>query len=586
MRPVPNRLSGSLLRLGVLTVALAPAAMAQEEQDPNERVVQIRVLDSRAQGQATIDRGSNDQVQIGDRIALRPRDGRLFRGTVRSVDARTAVVDLELATVSPVPGTRGEIRLPASRFGPSSEEGDQPAESPSQPGTIPNEGELQGPTLPENRGPVREEPRLPDHPGWGDRDSDYQQGEPLLAGGVRPAERPTTWRGRVWFAADGTKTPETDYAESFLRGGLAADVDNPFGYGGVFESALEVNYRTEFDDEESTNLNVRRLSYTIGGDRFDANRVQVGRFLQHGMPDFGFVDGVEFTHRFDHHWTFGASTGFQPVEDDNFNTFDDFQVSAYALWSDDEFQDLTFGVGFQKSWHEGTQDRDVLALKTHWRASENWIVDARALVDVHGSNDNIRNETFLVSQAVASATRFYDDGSQLQFGYRRLAFPQLRRREFLPVAPTELFDDRADRLFIDGKLQASDSTQWHAFAAAYTDEESNGGSGELGVLFGAPGESSIDLTVFGNGSEHAGVFGGRFLYQLPIEDGTFSTFYELANIHETGFVGENNDFLQHRLRVSASQSFASGWDLELYTEGLVYAEDIAWSVGFFFQRRL
>src|SRR5215813_259492 len=53
-----------------------------------------------------------------------------------------------------------------------------------------------------------------------------------------------------------------------------------------------------------------RLSYSIGGDRFAPDRIEVGRFLQYGMPEFGVLDGVEWDRRLAGGDSFGASVGF------------------------------------------------------------------------------------------------------------------------------------------------------------------------------------------------------------------------------------------------------------------------------------
>lgn len=576
----------------LLVASLAPQPSAQEpggQQGPLRLVV--RAVGSSTPGQVKIDRGSNDRVEPGDRVEMRPGNGLVIRGTVRSVDERTSLVDLENRNLVVPPGTRGQLQIPRERAVRRArpnrqrpnrpQQGEKPGDPQTQQG---NEGEFVGPVLPQQNPQGQGDP-LPDHPGWANQDDNYRPGQPLLAGAVRPKERPRFMTGRVWFAADATRTQETDFAESFARAGLALDIDNPFGSGGRFESSLETFYRTEFDAEQSTNLNLRRLSYTKGGDRFQDTRVQVGRFLQHGFPEFGFVDGVEFTQRTANGHRFGGSIGGQPVEDDNFNSFEDLQVSAYWLYSTDELDTATFGVGFQKTWNNGNEDRDLIGLKTRAKLNENWTADARALIDIYGSNDRIRSGTEL-SEVIASLGRSWDSGDSVRFGYRRLALPELRRREFLTVLATDLVNDEADRIFVDAQTFSDGGDRFHGYAAAFNDEEGMGGAGELGVEFDALGEgSTFDATIFGNGSAFVGQVGGRFLFRKPTENGSFSALYEVSRIHESGFPDFATDFYQHRLRFSANRYTESGWDLEGYTETVVFAEDISWSLGFFLQRR-
>ena len=78
----------------------------------------------------------------------------------------------------------------------------------------------------------------------------------------------------------------------------------------------EVDWLTEQNDESGLDLLVRRLSYAWGGTRFTAQRWEGGRFLQHGMPEFGVLDGIEWTRRRENGHRYGVSVGFLPEPDD------------------------------------------------------------------------------------------------------------------------------------------------------------------------------------------------------------------------------------------------------------------------------
>ena len=88
---------------------------------------------------------------------------------------------------------------------------------------------------------------------------------------------------------------------------------------------------------------IQRLSYFQGGTRFSEKRWEAGRFLQHGMPEFGVLDGFEWTHRREGGDQFGASVGFMPQPDDDYESFADFQLAAYYLWVADHREELTIG---------------------------------------------------------------------------------------------------------------------------------------------------------------------------------------------------------------------------------------------------
>ena len=561
----------------------------QEPQEPPRRL-RVRVIPGAAPGAAMIDRGRSDKLEIGDTVELDPRTGAILRGSIVRVDSRTSLVELEVRT-SPPAGTVGQVQVPASRFR---------RRRPRQ--TTPEPDQEQAPIVtpprdPDNEPSIGEQPK-PRSRRWRNRDRGYKAGQPLLANAVRPERRRTTVEGRVYSLGEFTRHFESDFDQSFGRLGVGLDIDNPLGYGGRVESLIETNYRTEFDEEEGANLFVRRLSYTYGGDRFQRHRLQAGRFLQYGFPEFSTIDGVQYSRRITGNSEFGGSLGFLPVPDDDFNTYDDFQASVWFLYKADQYERTVLGAGFQKVLHEFDSDRNLFVLKGRSDFQNGWHADGRLHIDVKGDEDRIRDEAILFSQAVGQVTRRFEDGHVFRIGYRRLARPEIDRYEFIrpnfmvdpaviAAANNELANDVYDRLFVEGHAQVSKRTRIHGHVAGFVDEDTAGASLELGMdvrdVIGT--DSNLDVIAFGNSSEFVSVIGARAIWNKRVDGGMYNVFYEIANHRETDFPEAITDVVQHRLRFSRNFFTASGFDADAYGEVQVIGTDISYTLGLFFQRR-
>jgi hypothetical protein len=571
--------------VAALWLLVATSIANAQDADTDTRRLSFRVLPGAATGAAVIDRGAVDRIEVGDLVQILPRSGERVRGRVVRVDARTSLVELERRDVRPDPGAAGEMFVPMARYGSPSDTDpirvpDRVPDESGEPGAEPAAGpedDPRPPQRPEGMPPVR----------WSNEDRTFRSGQPLLAQATRPEERPSRVTGRAYTIGEFTRNSESDFQQSFARLGIGVDVDNPFGQGGRFESLIETNYRREFDEDEGANLLVRRLSYTWGGTRFDRDRVQIGRFLQYGFPEFSTIDGIQYSRRLLENHEAGASVGFLPVPDNNFNGYDDFQTSLWYLFRSDEYESTTLGVGYQYVMHEGKTDRNLVVLKGDSRPTDDWLLSARLHLDFEDANDQFRNDPVLVSQVVAQATRTFENGDFFRIGYRRLAFPEIQRQEFLPPPVFELANDHYDRIFTEGSHLTGESTRWHGYAALFTDEDFTGGAGEVGVdlIDATSSDSNLDVTGFATYANYATVLGGRVRWTQRVANGSYNAFYELSHNNERQFVPEVAVVIQHRLRVSRTFYTVSGWDADIYGETQLIGQDFAYAIGLFVQRR-
>jgi hypothetical protein len=539
-------------RIALLILMVIPLAWAEERLD-------LRVSSSRP-GSAVIDRGSRDGVAVGDVVLLQPRDGRTQKGTVLKVEERSSVVELQDMRFLAEPGTRGVVLITPAPEDPTPTP-DGGKEPPPEPGQEP--GKENGDKAAGSE---------PEHEPWTNKDESWEAGKPLLADlrPVRPKERGRRLFGRVYGIGALTDNPPGDFNNSLFRLGTDVTLENPFGAGGGFRFNGELAYLTEWDDNsQELDVLVRWLSYAWGGHRFAGSRWEAGRFLQHGMPEFGTLDGIEWGGRSSGGDRYGLSVGFVPELDAGFRTFNDFQVAGYYEWVADLAEQLMFGAGFQRTWRDGQSDRDLFIAKFRYVPANGWDLFGTAWIDYDSGG-------FELSQAVLSATRRFLNGNGVEFLYRRFAFPNFLQ----PLSAGGPYD----RLAFNGWAWMSERSRLHGHLSGWNDDEGYGGAAELGLEVQTQ-KNRFDLTAFGSAGEFVNVLGARVQYARLAPNSSWDLLYEFSNHHLMGLPSDRDDLFQHRLRASGHLFMESGWDFSLYAEGLVWDDEFSWSLGFGFSRR-
>ena len=553
------------LTLAMLLVCVWAGLAQAQEPDALEKV-ELRATSTASDGAVHVDRGRRDGLEVGDRVEFFPREGGPRPGTVREVAERSAVVELANVGAPVPPGTRGEVLIPRSRLDALAAQ-----EAPA---------EVEG-----------EEPAAADHPPWEAEDEAWTQGMPLLAqvGAVKPHEREPSLTGRTWFSGDQIFASDSR-SDTYLRLGAALQLENPFGNGGILSLDGEGLYRAndwpDEDGDDGTDLRLDRASYAWGGNRFESTRWEVGRFLQHGMPEFGVLDGAEWSKRLPNGDSVNLSFGFMPEIDEDQGTGDDLQLGASYQWLVDEAGRLRLEAGFQKTLHDSDQDRDLLVAKASYLPAEGWDLRGTAWVDFYGSEDDAKDAAAEVTQAWLSTRRTWQPGELVELSYRHLAFPELEREEFQPVLFDQLAGDHYDRVALRGERPLSSDRRGRAEAGAWIDEDDAGGDLELGL--------GLDEVLFERGRADLSLFGtlGRFLWLAGLRasigqvgpSGSWELFYEIATSHQDDFSSDLDDLLQQRLGVRQNFASIDGWNLSLHAAGTLWDEDYGVQVGLFLVR--
>ena len=306
-----------------------------------------------------VGRGSAAGVRVGDRVLLAPVGRPQVAGVVRGVTRNHARVELDLggpALQGLMVGTPGQVFVHPEKKT-VAPVGEEPLD-PTVPG-LPAAGAVERPP-----GASSEWTRPPE---------EWNEGMPLLApspatpGGERPAE----WSGWWSLTGDWTRSELAGGRDWLgLRTGMGLTGRNAFGRGGrlhvqgdLFTRSADVGPNLL---EDETRLRVSRLSYELGGRRGEATRLEFGRFFQHAVPEFGRLDGVEYGRRIGDGRALGLSLGHRPESRDSLFSQEDWQLGLNLSGGEDVGEKLDWRAAFQKTWHGGKSDRDLLFLDGRW----------------------------------------------------------------------------------------------------------------------------------------------------------------------------------------------------------------------------
>jgi hypothetical protein len=408
--------------------ALLAGAEVQAVQQETFETLELRVVSIRPR-QVVVDRGMTDGLMGKDRVTFRPRDGRVVTGTVVASYERDALVELDDPRSSSSRdegrGADPELAAPGEA---AAREGGAPKDAPA-PAVVP-------PAAP------------PEHlRGSARRRRSGGRAAPARIRPVRPEEREPSISGRVYSIFDYWHTTEGAHADTFARTGTSLLFENLGRSGGELRFDAEANYRHadvpdgDDDGEERSALRLDRFSYTHGGNRFSNDRFEFGRFLHHEMPEFGVLDGGQWTHRLPGGDTFGASAGFLPDADSHQDTGDDLEFAGYYRWVADESEQLSMAGGYQKTFHHLDSDRDLLVGKiVYLPVRGGWDFTGTAWVDLYTQKDEAKGSGLGLTQAYLSTGKRFDSGSTMRFTYTHQEFPETELGLFTPVTFAELAD--------------------------------------------------------------------------------------------------------------------------------------------------
>jgi hypothetical protein len=538
----------SALSLFAAICVAAPQAAAAEPVKVPVRVVSVRV-DS-----VYLDVGRDAGLRAGDRLRLQPAGGSEVEVLVLAVSAEQARVSLPEGEHAAriVVGTPGVAWVPPERLTGAAPAGDAA------------------------------------HPGWTAPPEEWSQDQPLLAPAraIPASERDTEVRGLAFLSFDQTLADIGD--RSLLRGGVDLEAHNLFGRGGLLQLDVEGFARESPDDDESdSRARLERLSYAWGGERDAPLALEVGRFLQRLTPELGVLDGVESVWRLDSGDELGLSAGFLPEPTPEMHTGDDLALAAGWRHTFGGSDTLSAALALQKSWHEGESDRDLAVASLDWRPSLATSLHASAWLDYYDSSERFAEQGVELTEAHLNLTTQLAERTGASLFATHLAWPDTLRYEFAPATTQEQLDYDVSRAGLSLWQDLGDSTRLSGRADLWQGDSDEGESGELRVAVRdailARGE--VWLALFGASGQYTDSLGARTGFTRWFEQGYLTLALDSGLYEQSGFLGEQSELWQHRLRAQLDRDLGRDWDLGLWVDQRFGDELDATQLGFALRRR-
>lgn len=543
-----------------LAAGLALAAAGARAQEARERVVRVNVTSVSARS-VFLDRGRDSGIEIGAIVQLFPPGVASLDVEVRAVSSTSARAEVPPGLPLPPIGTSGEVRV----------------------------------TPRGERVEAAREPRaVPDHPPWTRTEDPRSPDQPLLVPAFRrrPDERPATFDGR-WFGSAQWSRDEADGGRgeyALGRLGLRADATNHLGFGERVRMAGELDARLtllpDAPDERDATGRLDLLSVSFGTEEWAPTGAEFGRFHSRYLPEIGLVDGVEVVRRYQGGIHIGAGVGAYPRPFPARATGDDVGSHVFlgiAGGADHAFEAT---VGFQKTWHRGTPDRDLALLRLSGRISERAFVFASAKVDLYTGSDDAKGRGVELTEAMGSV-RWDGDALGTGLSLTHFTWPELLRAEYQAL-PVELVRDGVvDRASWSGWVRPWRPLRARARIDAWRDQDRDGSSWSLGAdlrdLVGSGSRLSAD--VFHSDGGFSSGPGARIDLHGLLQGGRWRAGYRWHRYSLAGLATGEEGFDRESAQLGLAVPVGHGGDVDLVVERWFGDREDAWSAGVYVQWR-
>ncbi len=503
-------------------------------------------------------RGSEAGIEIGDEVELvNPERQRTIAGRVRAVTANTCRVQLETSTSGLSVGDRGDVLISDVR------------------------------SLTEQEAAGARE-----HPPWEHPPLELDPSVPLLAETQRfPGDSDVEVDGRVftnYFYNEESQYGDRSYQSSTT--GVDMRLVNPYRKGGTLDVRVDfasrrAGYATS-EDVDDTYLRVERLSYAWGGFRGQAVRGEVGRFLQHEFPEFGVLDGVELGHGLASGSRIGASVGHMPIHDDRLTNGEDIQAAVFYRYVSGDKEKLTLGTGYQKTWHAGKEDRDLIVSTAEYHPRPRIFLYGGAWIDYYTSRDDAKSEGLELTRLQLNGSYRWDAGHGIGLLATHNRWPEMLRNEYAPITAIQTADMEVTRVGINGWYRPMQKMRIYGRVDRWEDSEDDGNNGELTVslrdVLYQQGE--ISAGVYSTTGSYVDTTGFRVSANRRLGRGLLDLRWISSDFEQHDSLREWGDMNHQMVRLGYNTRIGEAWDMSVYAEDR-YGDQDSLSVGFYLQRR-
>lgn len=499
----------------------------------NSETELLQVTVTAASGRSVlIDHGRNSGLVPGMRVNLFPPGLGLVPGYLQNVSADSARVELPPGTPLPAIGSIGEVEIPSTS---DAEDEESNKEEDSE-----------------------------EHPPWTRELKVRDPDEPLLAPFYRDKakDREPTINGHLFthfnYTMDRGEDRELDYYLG--RVGVSGTATNLFNQGGQLNFRGEGNLRgvnrDQGDDDSETRFRLDRLSYAVGGHAYSDFRGEVGRFYSRYVPELGLVDGVEGAVQLRNGISVGLGLGSYPLPFTEREEGDDVGFHAFVEYESEADHALTAIAAYQKTWHRGDEDRDLVVGRLNVRPTETIWLHGSVKADLHGSDDTLEEKTIEVSQAWFQARFMPDRKKGASVSFSHYSWPELKRAEFQGL-PDDLFTDGyIERTSLYGWFRPTDNVRVSARGNYWSDQDNTGNGGELGLDWtniaghrtSLHGNVSYTEATFNDGIG----FRGEVRQNLKIVD--LFAGYQQFNYSQNNLISGDEDYVRQTVRAGVNWS--------------------------------
>ena len=558
---IPSRILSFLSALGWGLLHLLPGALFLVARIPAQGPVRVRVRVSYITGRsAFLDKGASQGIQVGDQVLLRLPGLGLVKSRVQSVSESSCRILLPAQGLALAQGAQGEVLVPRDRV-PSKSRGRTTPPKPK---------------------------RARSHPPWTRPIPRAGPGEPLLAPVMarKASERPTRWDGRLRLQALRTWDREGGRATGFglFRSGVSLRGRNPLRNAGEFQFDGELQRRQVFlQDEPDTKDDrgrVDRLYYRKEGAFF---AYQLGRFVSIQHPEIGVLDGAGMEVAVSKKGRVGVLLGSLPEATDALTTGRD--LGAVLYWVR-EVEDSRLRVAFQKTWHKGVPDRDLLVLSAE-KSWEGLRLYAHSLFDHYGDLDRVKAKGLDWTEGMFRLSADVAEGHSVQASLTHFTLPETRRFEFPPLASDLLRDFRSDRLSLSSDHELGGGFEAGTRVDFWKDQSKSGVSVEASlraqdVLFE---DGDVDLLVYRRESSFFTGPGFRLRGRKSVGDLELSMSYEWTAFETQGTVAGGSTLIDQSFNLSLDYQPPASWYGSVFLERRFGDGRDSWSLGMFWQLR-
>ena len=317
---------------------------------------------------------------------------------------------------------------------------------------------------------------------------------------------------------------DADNQYSLGRTGTSLWFENPFQRGGTLHLQGEFTRRGVFlegsEDLFSDPGRLDRFSYVLGDSDDRPWRLEAGRFIPQDVPEYGIVDGAEVRHQITPRIRVGVSTGLLPEPFPNLRITDDLHIGTYCRWVADEAETLSTVIAYQKTWFQGTPDRDLTIWSVSYVPGPRFSVYGTVWGDFYDARDDLKSVPFEISQAVIQPILRIDSSRGLGVNISYVRWPQLLRLDYVPFLPSEVRKDWTFRCGFFGWQEIGERLRLDGRVGMWDDQSPSHGTtweGRVTWRDVVGSHSDVALAVYGSDGLYSRGPGGRVAVsrQLP-----------------------------------------------------------------------